>query len=160
MAPVLSHLKKKDMEIKELRVGNLLYRNGIMEVLGIGANNKLIIYDHYNKERLPYGLDVASFKGIELTPEWLEKFKFNKHHYLGHDIMWRHPNDKKTVEETLHSCNFYWQDKKFVFIEVVNDHGEYATFPVGHIKYIHQLQNLYFALTGEELAIDKTSLKN
>lgn len=26
------------------------------------------------------------------------------------------------------------------------------------ISHVHQLQNLYFALTGEELAIDKTSL--
>lgn len=143
------------MEIKpqELRIGNLVDRNGIMEVLGIGANNKLVIYDHYNKERLPYGLDVESFKGIALTPEWLEKLGFNKNHCLRHDVMWRHPNDKKTVEELLHSCNFYWQDKKFVFIEVVNDHGEYGTFPIGHIKYVHQLQNLYFALTNTELII-------
>ena len=75
-------------------------------------------------------------KPIPLTEEWLLKFGFEK--------------EKE---------NYSWYFKGKVIINVFNDVAyklntggctRYEPF-----KHVHQLQNLYFALTGEELTIKK-----
>jgi hypothetical protein len=72
---------------------------------------------------------------IPLTEEWLLKFGFEK---LSNGWL------------RLHICNdwsyLYWD--RLAGLELsVNKQGIHFS----HIKYVHQLQNLYFALTGEEL---------
>jgi len=72
---------------------------------------------------------------IPLTPEILEKCGF-----------------KKSENEKFFKRDFY--------ILVIDEDGSYAfgtdTYDgyFTDIKYLHQLQNLYFALTGEELKIN------
>lgn len=68
-----------------------------------------------------------SIKPIPLTEEWLMKFGFEKN--IGWDDM---------VYYILNGVDVY---------EMI-DYYEYAD---AKIKHVHQLQNLYFALTGEEL---------
>lgn len=71
---------------------------------------------------------------IELNPEWLERFGFEKDR-TGYAL-----EDKNslsfsvTKEGKFLAC---WLDKSTGII----------------VQYVHQLQNLYFALTGEELEI-------
>lgn len=83
------------------------------------------------------------FNPIPLTDEWLKKFGFfskYKHcnvrwNILGFDIQQISDEDddgNKIPQEQI----FYYQ---YMY----------------EIKYVHQLQNLYFALTGEELTINK-----
>ena len=77
-------------------------------------------------------------KPIPLTEEWLERFGFKFDGY----------------------CSFWKSD-----IELTKDVGDnhYSVFNVhgnslhrdGIIQYVHTLQNLYFALTGEELTKNK-----
>lgn len=70
---------------------------------------------------------------IPLTEEWLAKFGFE----------YREMNLGYVKEAT--EGNIYIS-KKFTF--------EFDGFNIGmqrEIQYVHQLQNLYFALTGEEL---------
>ena len=66
-----------------------------------------------------------SFKPISLTEEWLKKFGFK------YDV----------DTDCYHYYNFIL-NKLFVMMDI-DIHI--------CIKYVHQLQNLYFALTGEEL---------
>jgi hypothetical protein len=72
-----------------------------------------------------YGLVDA----IPLTEEWLLKFRF--------DDLGTYGYGRGNFHICLHGNEFY--------------------FPINNrkvfIKYVHQLQNLYFALTGEELII-------
>jgi len=70
------------------------------------------------------------FKPIPLTEEWLIKFGF--------EIL-----NKNAIYNYL---LLYWniKDEEYDFVR----EGKATT-----IKYIHQLQNLYFALTEEELTI-------
>jgi hypothetical protein len=75
-------------------------------------------------------------KPIPLTEEWLFKFGFK---FDGHCSWWKN----KLIELTIDTG----EDEYSVF----NDNGDYITLK--GIKYVHQLQNLYFALTGEELTI-------
>ena len=71
-------------------------------------------------------------KPIPLTEEWLVKFGFVKH---------------KTTDiyPTFAKQMFNWNDGILYII----GYGF-----MNHIKHVHQLQNLYFALTGEELIIN------
>lgn len=84
---------------------------------------------------------VQYLKPIPLTEERLEKFGFER-------------RESKMYDGHLDVWYFYIHDGKIMFnTELVTD-GEiiiqFRRFPIV-VKYVHQLQNLYFALTGEEL---------
>jgi hypothetical protein len=76
---------------------------------------------------------IGIYKPIPLTEEWLLKFRFVKkdygcqiHYYANTKSLW-----KITFKKDI-----FKRDKTI-------------------IKYVHQLQNLYFALTGQELTLNK-----
>ncbi len=146
---------------EELRIGNLiLYRNEAVPVSGITQNGSIIVRSTFNrwKFRWPSPNQVS---GVPLSKDWLERFGFECKHdpVKKHDVMWRHPeDDPEETAELLHCCNFHWQDEKFIFIELHNDHGEYATFPISHLKYVHQLQNLFYSLTSTELQLKEQTV--
>jgi hypothetical protein len=82
------------------------------------------------------GKKSLTYKPVSLTEEWLLKFGFER---MADNLYEKNPlsiSFPSTVEIT---CAHTWQ-----------------TALVGYdISYVHQLQNLYFALTGEELTIKK-----
>jgi len=71
-------------------------------------------------------------KPIPLTEEWLLKFGF----------------DEKGIGYAK-GFIYLWHYDDGIFLELVSDSNSHNT----PLKYVHQLQNLYFALTGEELTI-------
>lgn len=78
----------------------------------------------------------AEFDAIPLTPELLEKCGFEKgnegyYHFSGGKFEYR------------------WHPGGHFYLIVESDWNE-----IEHLNHLHQLQNLYFALTGEELKID------
>ena len=92
-------------------------------------------YDCYNnyynvesKERIE---EFTGFKPIPLTEEWLLKFGFI--------------NDKV--------LEFYRND--FTDSTIIIDYNFICLLGYSHVKlnYVHELQNLYFALTGSELTV-------
>ena len=117
------------VQFNELRVGNLVHvGNGIYErVLEI-------LCDSITTETKQ---GIFDFEGIPLTPEILEKAGFILrgfyYHFPNHDIF-------KLEQYKLK--NSYWLRHNTQSIDSVR------------INYLHQLQNLYFSLTGEELQIE------
>ncbi len=128
------------INIKELRLGNLVYiinRNSEVhlpneipfKVLTIGLDVECLMYkinpvtvEKWNKY---YYKDLSP---IPLTEEWLLKFGFKQKNGI-----------KCWVNEDVEIC----------FETLAN---YYRLYPrTNKIKYVHQLQNLYFALTGSEL---------
>ena len=114
------------MKKTELRIGNLI--NESNEVLRIGrwlliSSDKEIGWDVLKDEDI---------KPIPLTKEWLVKFGFEKHKTHSH-----------------------WLKEGFVIdlVSLKNNKGYYLCDIdlLVKIEYVHQLQNLYFAITGEEL---------
>jgi hypothetical protein len=82
-------------------------------------------------ENISLGLNQV--EGIPLTEEWLMKFgflKIGKFGFFHLDSLYLTYNDDKTI--------FYFQYRTKASI----------------IHAVHQLQNLYFALTGQELTIE------
>ena len=75
---------------------------------------------------------------IPLTEEWLMRFGFDKV-LPRNDKMYYRLNDDFVIEE---NNVFLLGDDAFEMLKLRRK-----------IKYVHQLQNLYFALTGEELTI-------
>lgn len=71
---------------------------------------------------------------IPLTEEWLKKFGFEENSYS-----WTKLQKLKHVG--------------FATVKIVKQGKNRLIYNGLNIKHVHQLQNLYFALTGEELTI-------
>ena len=120
------------IQAQELRIGNLVECFSIREVCVI-KEHKIKVRHEISKGH--FILEWCPIKSLELNPiplteEWLSKFGFKK---IG---SFYRIKDSRFVEVLIHDDG----------IDVCN-HSIYLL----HIKYVHQLQNLYFALTGEKL---------
>ena len=119
------------MEAKDLRIGNWFKGDCTEgEFHQITANEILDFYDD--------PLDDY-YQPIPLTEEWLLKFCFE---YIEHYTNYRIP----TNAGYCNSIQLYENEWHYN-----NDSSDAGCYYVATIKYVHQLQNLYFALTGEEL---------
>ncbi len=88
---------------------------------------------------------------IPLTEEWLEKFGFE---WKAEKQTWRIEYRIPFVDDGKRISIHVWEDEGMgiwgvTLWEVVPIDDVTPTV----IKYVHQLQNLYFALTGQELTI-------
>ena len=88
------------------------------------------------------------FRAIPLTEEWLLKFRFK-------EIVFTQDRNREwfkmfEIEETdeLFSLCFY-PEKNICYLNFDVGYGN----NVLNIEHVHQLQNLYFALTGSELTV-------
>jgi hypothetical protein len=115
----------------ELRIGNWV--NTSVEPTLLTDYNKVkeITSDALVCENVG-ACDWSDITPIPLTPEILEKAGFED------DLPWKKNNFCLDSE-----CRFH----------VVDGTG-YGVIIARQIKFVHQLQNLYFALTGEELEIN------
>ena len=128
------------MDSKELRIDNFirLKENGnIFDVQVVGTRCESI--DVYNN-----GIYTSYLKNIDyylepipLTEEWLVKFGFK--------IV------VKNAEKNGVLICYNIKEKTYDF--VLRDSFYNKKFTVSKLKHVHQLQNLYFALTNEELTI-------
>lgn len=115
------------MEARELRIGNLInapFYDEPIEVHSVcSATN-----DIYN--RITGEIPIDTISPIPLTLEWLLKFGLEEHDGWDGQMYFVSPeNSQFQIYESL-QCYEY-------------DYTE--------LEYVHQLQNLYFILTGEEL---------
>lgn len=127
------------IKANELRIGNWVQAplGEYMRVEQIGyKDNPDYIFARYDK-----GFGQNSFSGIPLTPEILEKAGFNK--LGGSKFVYRIPVQEFEISVSL-KLNYAYIDTQW---------GQ-ASIKRPIFKYLHQLQNLYFALTGTELEIN------
>jgi hypothetical protein len=134
------------MKAQELRIGNWIYNGGIKSQVSY------ILLDDINCT-IPdiEGVLNGDITPIPLTEEWLLKLGF----------------DKKTLSPGFHCSDFRHGNKLFriywPFI-LTPDRGSSIYLPsdtesdcyqaiINGIKYVHQLQNIYYALTGNELCL-------
>ena len=115
------------IKASELRIGNYIIdpKDGSEKKVNIFQLGKSMI-DDVNIGYIP----------IPLTPEILEKCGFES---KGHSTYWHINPDLSYVFKISHVGNGKW----FSINATANK----------PIQYLHELQNLYFALTGEELEI-------
>ena len=113
------------MKATELRIGNLVQYHW---------NNKMKNVSVYPDLIKALQFENSLYEPIPLTEEWLLKFGFE--FYEGEKTFFNDSYERNRVRLNYREDKkiFYWEDRNNM-----------------ELKYVHQLQNLYFALTGEEL---------
>lgn len=113
------------INVKELRIGNyVLLRNKIVIVGGIPNLYKLLIPNEL------YAVDVEEFEPIPLTDRLLLKCGFEKKQW-GSATVYYHTMIELDAHFCLNGVDYNIQ-----------------------VKSLHQLQNLYFYLTGGDLEVN------
>lgn len=117
------------IKTNELRIGNLIFADfgdgPKAQILGSGNDIQGTV-DH-----------LDNYDPIPLTEEWLEKFGFVD----CSDCVSLELNEPYQRILLLHN---EWP----LLLEI-----DSCRMPIFNLKYVHQLQNLFFALVGEELTI-------
>jgi len=127
----LNDLNEKGMiNANELRIGNFIMYSDIKKVFDVGL---------WFFRELDAGIsDINDFEPIQLTEEWLLKFGFTK-------------------SESNDYYQFYDLDCFRVFLGIKVVQSIFISWKDCQIESsinnlsVHSLQNLYFALTGQEL---------
>jgi hypothetical protein len=156
------------MKANELRIGNYV-GFGVIHT-GLGQEKS---FAHYTVNQITEtcmffveshaGEYFKDVQPIPLTEEWLRKFGFkyqnrdvshgngkierfwSKHWFTGGDNWWIEINLNPITKD---SNGFFWLNWN------IGGGNDFVHLPHScELKYIHQLQNLYFALTGNELEI-------
>jgi len=91
-------------------------------------SNEIHVVSGNSIHSMQYAESTEILKPIPLTEEWLLKFGFK--------------SDPENIVFEINGLLVYKQDSTFWF-DLISDSIE--------IEYVHQLQNLYFALTNKEL---------
>lgn len=133
----------------ELRIGNkVLYKpwdnptrkEEIVTISWVSGDSAGYMEQH----EASYPHSQNEYSPIALTPEILEKCGFERD--AGG---WR-------VKVSEHLFLYWGEMERIVRMCFLGGEFSYPIYlkkPVYHFQYFHQLQNLYFALTGEELTI-------
>jgi len=129
------------MNLNELRLGNLVngkepYSSESKNFIVKSISEKGVNCLGDNKQGDSYATDI---KGIELTEEWLLKFGFEERVESDNFSKWGIGDNPQTSDWMLLIKQF--KDENIFFYN--NGHHK--------INHVHQLQNLYHALTGQEL---------
>lgn len=150
----------------ELRIGNLLQEKSTGDILPVLEIYRGEVINSYQQVWITYNFDrygkytqyIHNCEPIPLTEEWLLKFGFEK-------------KQKEFYNRRAVPTEFYWLKEFYVDIdELTGPNGlepficfgyDKDYFPKDHTyfnwiatpDYVHQLQNLYFALTGHELEV-------
>ncbi len=135
------------IDVKELRIGNIaetpdgwvhpiaaiyLYENVSFDLHGLGAGFK--------------SFKINEIKPIPITREWLLKLGFELSEGCTSDF------EIKIGKDTLRTSPL--SDKNPTLQS--DEDNEFNIIALRKIKYIHQLQNLFYCLTGEELKLQES----
>jgi hypothetical protein len=127
------------MKSQNLRIGNLLLASGTIEAV------TEIYTDYFYTEN--FKSSWAEMNGIEINESWIHKLGFKKTSHIHEDksvtpITYKQGKKVRvewyseiSINEVNTGSLMFIHDDNFIKI----------------IKYVHELQNLYFAITGFEL---------
>lgn len=137
------------MKTNELRLGNVVrYNNQIVKVSGIHYTT--IEFGEVGNDWHCTG-NLAEVQPIELTEELLVKIGFeDRKGYFNYSRVF---DDENNYCDSIHIyyCPML-EHFKFTYDKVKAD--DLQTMDLYNIKYLHQLQNAYYLLTGKELKIE------
>ena len=122
------------MKASELRIGNLV---GITYASGCNHLEAEFEIEEIREESVhfkgfAFGEFYKDLKPIPLTEEWLLRFGF-----------------KRYLNSATGSWVYMFNGRKFFYQSVST--GEIFSYDNDRIRYVHQVQNLVFALMGEDI---------
>lgn len=122
------------------------------EVLGIDFNGEDRVefsWDIPYKGNATAWVELRGLEPIRLTNNWVENLQFT----LDDDFTLRLDTPNADFGFIFHAPGDVWN---FILIKTANGYDFYTKKGgayITHVHYVHELQSLYFALTGEELII-------
>lgn len=144
------------MSPSELRIGNFVNHNtkGIVEIKGNKPHSgdyMLVLDDEW--------VYLKNSKPIFLTEQWL--INFGMEMPINEDPIFEYGkgeyndcfNHFKKTSQSLIDASFeydgkeFWADSNGFWFKIMHTYT--------HVEYVHQFQNLIFALTGKELTLQK-----
>lgn len=157
------------MKANELRIGNLIFDDdGLLAKINgfqpfdhsVRCDEQegcLILIDIYrNDGTIDLGYQIESYecKPIPITEEWLVRFGFEKKRMFPLGVQ----DDRTTYTLWINDTDaYFYKDSNFDELGCyASDGGDVSTI-VKNIEHVHTLQNLYFALTGQELTIKEAA---
>jgi len=130
------------MKAQELRIGNYLKKDVVVKI------DAKIIFDIW--------IEAEDYEPIPITEEWVLKFGGEMYDYLVDD-----DEDDEENNFTFIEYKLILKNKRYCYTvgSCPNGFFDFCLCLTWHrdpillitIKYVHELQNLYFALEGEEL---------
>ena len=130
------------MKANELRIGNLVYFLGnIHEIEGLSKRLRPDV-GHFLLSNIEHAQKGFHLKPIPLTEEWLVKFGFVDMDNEGTQWSMNGPDCDFCLWTYIKGSNYTYNFENY----------QWQINPI-KVKYVHQLQNLYFSLTGDELTI-------
>jgi hypothetical protein len=134
----------KELKPTDLRIGNYVthcdYTDGIFKVESITYQEDAVggyVVDTIGGKNGTWSNPINCIEPIELTEEWFLKFGFDS----------LDTSFGKLFE--FRTGRYAWLIDNFGSLHLY--YSEYEN--IANVKYVHQLQNLYFALTGQELEV-------
>ena len=143
------------MKVEEIRIGNYVMKQYYdhKDIVSISGYD----FFHYEKrEEIDHLVEWNSLSPILLTEDWLIKLGFNKLR----DIDFNEYRVKVYGKSIIRGNELH--EEKIVIslpfnnceIGVYNSSEDESSYILDrNIEYVHELQNLYFVLSGEELII-------
>ena len=130
------------MEIKDLRIGNFVkFRK---------EENQIALWHYLKIAECLIGED--EIEPIPLTEEWLLKFGFEKIEYSDERHGFGNEYNLKVNEDIF--FNYSDDFSLCIYRSEESMEDEVGIIPEwGAIQHVHQLQNLYYSLTGKEIII-------
>jgi hypothetical protein len=114
---------------KDLRIGNLIYWN-IPEKQNVPHEVVGIVKGKPQTIPISLGESIEDYQPIPLTEEWLLRFGFINNELSAQPNVY-----------VFHNCSIYVR-------------GMSGAVHPRDVQYVHQLQNLYHSLTGQELQLN------
>ena len=131
------------IKANEIRIGNLYERKESL------ANDKIgyINFDESDWYRIGEGIDyLENYDPISLTEEWLLKFGFIFDENKGFDYI-NDDGEISNIEDNPLWYKNYSQKRFCVYLKKL------TCYVSLNCKYVHDLQNCYFIVTGQELEL-------
>lgn len=129
------------IKINSLSINNYVYYNNEHNEIGVITEIKTSINPNIDYIGLNNRVDIyyqlKHIKGIPLTEKWLFKFDFKL-------II-----ESFNISKWFIGYNPITHDYLFVITQFIDDNRFFFKNGFHTIKHIHELQNLYFALTRE-----------
>ena len=132
------------IQINELRIGNLISPMGksFTKVEGFDIYNDMILSSDFAERTNDF------FEPIPITEQWLVKFGFNCVNRPKMAFKLYHNEEKADFSSMI----LKEVGNNPVWVYAGNNRWTINPFTV-ELKYVHQLQNIYFALTGIDLPL-------
>lgn len=141
------------MEAKELRVGNFIQRNGVVWAVNNihGASGLIHVLPNGNESLNTRS--IHDFEPIQITEEWI--VWFGGEYFRRDEINPIYGHDMTRLRLDISTDAWLTYERHGKRMDISSSDGSGISSPCNvKIQYVHQLQNLYFALTGEELSLE------